>query len=698
MPTVSGSLASLLEESEALAEASGNILDDSDIGDSDSGETVDEETALSASEKVAPSIRLRTKSAYRIAYEDPWKIHAASVLGEKLGKAQDLIVWSGDGIRLQDPLPPRLLGPKWEGSMSNRIRFNMISVDEVKLHVIYEHTHWGKALKRMCNVPSLHRGWAQSLRYRINRFLAGKSDPLLSKGEIRKIFSDPEYLGPRKERATRLIEVLKTVDGIFLQRYLCYPEEVWTWSRYDQFTLLNLSALIGDEFLDGELTEVGLSITTAYAQLKRMRKWYKLHAHCGDLTEALEGKDDFPRWCRHFIPVWRRAEMAQGERHTYLVGILSQTRGCGTPPPLVALQSKVKFLRTISLEVPPVSATMRRLRTAALSEVLDTLPDSAFTGLATKSRVTVTTSASWEKSRRLGGTAEEIRFIINSAEAGEQVPVRDLSTGQVTGWTDRSVCPSLGEYIFWSCLDHTLRTPLDKLRYAFLTVVKEPGKARTVTKARACLKVVLDLVNKICSEPLKKVESSTSGMGQANHGWNLFLSMMSKEERAELFTVENREESAYEGYVERTDTFEDLYMSSTDYEEATDQMPLDMARSLGEMWMRKCGIPDFLRGIVVATCYMPRTVFFYASGVLETVGTEAPEMGVGIRSVTLRQGILMGDPLTKVVLHLTNIGVRHLGTRLHEPDFYKAFQNGASALEAFGRGMGRDLTPRSSAQ
>ncbi|QJT73725.1 RNA-dependent RNA polymerase [Botrytis cinerea binarnavirus 2] len=693
---LSESLASLLVEAADAADITAEAEEMSDAEVTDSGSETSDPSIVLGTQEIEGGVLFRKNSRYKIRYEDPWKIHAGRVLGEILGKSPRTILWSGDGIRLQDPLPPRVLGPKWEGNDKNLIRFESINADEVKRHVIYEHTHWGKALVGMVHdQTSLHRGWARSLRYRINRFLSGGTDPHLSRGEISSIFSDPTYRGQRKVRARRFIELLKTVDGIFTQRYLCYPEEVWTWERFDLFTLANINFLLGDEFVDGELTDVGLTIDTSYAQLKRARKWFKMHSHRGDLEEALDGDIPIAGWCMQFVNVWRRTLTADIHRKAFLIGVLSQTRGAGTPPALVVLQSKVKFLRTISTAPADPTPTMVSLRRRAAEEVLSKIPDSAFTGLSTKSRVTVTTSSCWESTRREGGTVEEIRRLILSGEAGDQVPVRDLDTGKIQSWKSLQDFESVGEFIFWSCLDYTLRTPRDALKMAFLTVVKEPGKARSVTKARACLKVVLDLVNKICSEPLKKgIKSSASGMGASNHGWNLFVSMMTEEERADVFDLHSREENAYEGYVERTDTFSDLFVASTDYEEATDRLPHKMGSDLAGMWMRKCGIPPLLRGIVQETCFKPRRVFFYATGVLETIGTAEPTMGIGVRSVPLLKGVLMGDPLTKVVLHLTNVITRHLGTRMHDPDFYGSFTNGFAAHEAFIRGMSSEDTPR----
>jgi len=312
----------------------------------------------------------------------------------------------------------------------------------------------------------------------------------------------------------------------------------------------------------------------------------------------------------------------------------------------------------------------------ALLEVIDSLPEVAVTGLSTKSRVTVTTAACWEKTRKEGGTTEAIKEMINSVGTMSQVAVRDLDTGRVESWKFPQEFDSVGELIFWVSLDRVLRTPPEELKTAFLTVVKEPGKARSVTKARACLKIVLDLVSKICCEPLAKgIRSSQSGMTASNHGWNFFNSLTTGEERDETFKLLSREEVQFEGYTERRDTFEDLFVSSTDYKEATDKLEHHVAAGLGRAWMTKCGIPALLQGIVMETCYKPRKVYFKATGLLIDLGNPAPEFGSDIHWVTLRRGVLMGDPLTKPVLHLVNVCNRHLQKRILDPTFYSHLKN-----------------------
>jgi len=686
IPSYSESLSSFLRESnDLMTSVSENpeIIDEE--YDHSGSETSDAETVLL--ENNSTIVRRRKKLSHRIKYECPWKIHAARALAAiRSEDGPDVVVWSGDGIRLQDPLPPRLLGPKWDGSLKNKQRFSKVTNTDVKHHIVYRHTHWGARLSKECSDPESKIGhWARTLRNRLNRFLKGGPDPLWTAEEKRVLSQDGVYKPrDRGSRSLRLIEVLKTVDGIFTQRFLANPAEVWTWDRYDLFTLGTLSLLIGDEFLDGELSLEAINIRTSYSTLKWSRKWFKKSSHLGSLEHDTRPPPEGQEWVRLLWRTWQVLREAKGHERLLITGILSQTRGCGTPPPLVVLQSKRKFILTVSSEPPPETATQRSLRRMAVEEVIKDLPIAAVTGLATKSRVTITSAACWEKTRKEGGTTEQIKEMIGNVDPMSQIPVRNLDTGSVEAWKFQDDFDTIGELIFWVCLDRVLHTPPVELRKAFLTVVKEPGKARSVTKARACLKIVLDLVSKLCSEPLAKgIRSSQSGMSASNHGWNFFNSFTNELEKNEVFSLLSREETSFEGYVERTDTFEDLFVSSTDYSEATDLLQHTVGRDLGIPWMTKCGIPKVLQGIVVETCYKPRQIYFKATGLLADLGD--PTDAKDIRVVTLRRGVLMGDPLTKPVLHLVNVCDRLLQKRIIDPDFYSRLSNYNQLAETLSR-------------
>ncbi|QJT93744.1 RNA-dependent RNA polymerase [Erysiphe necator associated narnavirus 12] len=631
-------------------------------------------------------VKRKTKVSHRITYEDPWKIHAARTLAEARGEPlPELLVWPGDGYRLQDPLPPRILGSRWTGSVKNRIRFSQIADVNIKMYVICYHTHWGNTLREMCtDSKDAQCSWARLLKKRLRSLLEGGSDPIWSNRKKAQIYKSDKSRSS-KSRSERLIEVLKTVDGMFLQRYLGFPEEDWSWHKYDSFVLGNISYLIGDEFLDGELHDEVVNYTTAYAQLKSHRKLFKDHANRMTLGEIVTPHflGEMPQWLRQFGPIWAETARAQGHRYDFLVGLLSQTRGCGTPPPLVVLQSKLKFLQTITAPAPPRDANSIAVLRAGIRKVLNDLPDQAFTGLSTKSRITVTTSASWENTRAEGGTIEHISELVHAGSIGVKVPIRCLDTGIVERSENLDTLTT-GEYIFWRCLDVVLKSPPEDLKRAFVTVVKEPGKGRTVTKASAALKIVLDLVSRLCAEPLKKgIASSQSGMGKSHHGWNFFLSLMTLEKREELFKVEKRDQREFAEYIERLDIYADLFVSSTDYRTATDYLHHDVAREAGDGWMRKCGIPPILRGIVNMSCYTGRDIYFMGTGPLAQIGEAANDLGQNVRKVRLVRGVLMGDPLTKVVLHMINILSRTIGVEMVKPDFLQHhFDNPTEVAEA----------------
>jgi hypothetical protein len=123
----------------------------------------------------------------------------------------------------------------------------------------------------------------------------------------------------------------------------------------------------------------------------------------------------------------------------------------------------------------------------------------------------------------------------------------------------------------------------------------------------------------------------------------------------ELNTVEL---GSSDEWKEQMKVFAPLYFASTDYSCATDNFNFKIGEIIADFWMQYCGIPRLLRGIVKANCYRSRKIYFAATGPLKDTGNETE--WDNIRSIDSRRGILMGDPLTKVCLHLLNICVRRM--------------------------------------
>jgi len=483
--------------------------------------------------------------------------------------------------------------------------------------------------------------------------LEGRRDPYWTKSMNDEVYGPDPKESDRKERATRFLQMLVTIDGIFAQIYLADPMSRWTWSVFDRFVLRHLSLLIGDEFLDSVVKTTG--VDTHYSSLKRYR---------GELKEAVVTNKPLPLPSRAIAQAFRpvveflNSKKERTPEWLQSASILIQSRGCGTPPPIVVLQSKEKFLKTVSEEPPQMTSARASLIRGLIQEELNLIPDHVFTGLTTKAAVHITGAACFEEGRGTGGTLEYVRSIVSEGRLGRSIRIIDLLDPDSPPLYKKIDEVTEGEYIFWRSLEEVLGTPPEVLREASMVMIREPGKARTVTKARGALKVVLDLVNTICSHPLKKgVSSSESGMGKSHHGWNFFKSFYSSWEK-ETFRVKRRNRfDQTNGSFSETVEYDDVYVGFTDYEEATDHLEHSVAWLISERWMSKCGIPPLLQGIVRETCYKPRMIYFSASGALSGYGEEVEGE---TRRIRLVRGVLMGDPLTKVVLHLINIGVRRL--------------------------------------
>jgi hypothetical protein len=625
---------------------------------------------------------------YSLRYEDPFRVIGGRFLARAKGYAiPKLLIFPGDGHSLTGKIPGHVLGKikGWTGSAKNSIGFAQIKDANIKADLLLEHTYWGKLLSELASKP--YRGtdgrilkgttsiqdWASTLIARIFALLNGRGDPLW--GPKRQVYAT-RTARPEKHRAIRFLELLKTVDGLFMQCYVAVPEQKWTWRKFDMFTLKNLSCLIGDEFFDGDVKKEYHDITTRYTELKRARKTFKSASNMeilgGLLADKAMRKTLVAPWLRWMLPVW---EYTRSYSHPFDIihadGTLSQTRGAGQPPDSVKMQSKRKFLSTISEEPPPLTNTEKAVLRASIRQLDRSLPENVFTGLDTKARVTLNANACWEKSQQEGGTLDAISEIVHLGTVGVPCKIRDLFSGEVESEKLLSEI-SPGTYVFWTCLDEVLKSDPSQMTRAALVMISEPGKARTVTKAKACLKVVLDVVNKICSHPMSKIESSKSGMTKSSHAWNAFKAGWTPEGKKFVFNEESRREQTMPDgstFVKRR--FRDVYTSSTDYEEATDSMHHEIARTVSKYWMKKCGIPPILQSIVLGTCYVPRSIVFEAYGPMAGLGTKWTEDSPFREPefVTLRKGVLMGDPLTKVTLHLVNILVRITGAMYQDPRF-----------------------------
>jgi len=625
----------------------------------------------------------KRKNYFRIDYEDFFRIVAGRFLADELDLKDKprVIVWSGDVKRLQDQISPYFF--EWEKygktQPKHKVRFQDVLSPDVQLAFLLRRTHWGFRLNAMCKEESdiekdeVFHSFADGkkpstgrmLRKVLKALLEGSPDPRWT-NEYRDNVYVHNYVRDRHSRSVAFLEMLKTVEGVLTQRMVCYPHEAWTYEKYDLCALKLIWELSSDCFLDGQLSEEALTLSTRFSELKKARKLIK---HQTLTTWGDLGTNNFFRkeatWLRFLLPLYQGVRNEKDPmRRKYLAGTLSQTRGCGKPPAVVMVQSKIKFLKTVTIPDTTTPTACRMVR-GAMQVICSKIPDTAFTGLGTKASITVNSNATLEKIKKEHGTIAAVQEYCSARSLGEKAMTYDLDTGKASHLLGEDATP--GEYIFWRSLEELLWMTPGERRTAFLAVVSEPGKGRAITKVSACVKIVLDLVHRICSVPLAKgFPSSSSGMEASHHAWNVFKSFETEDFERILFDHVDVKEDEYTDYKLVRNVYASVFVVSTDYETATDFLSHKIAKEIGLAWMYKCGIPKLLRDIVCEIAYGPRTIRFHGEVKLDiAVKTETEN----VFEVTSCRGVLMGDPLTKIVLHFTNIVTRFLAQNISNREF-----------------------------
>jgi len=604
----------------------------------------------------------------------PFELAAVLEYHSRVGsKAPKVFSFPGDTLSLKGKIPSKLTGST---TRSRSVEFHKLKPEEM-IHVVEHQTYWGKTLMALCRSESEDESsFGKSTLKMLRHFLEGKGHPKWSLEKTIRWYGEM-YLNVGTERcktyqtrsprarANRLLQVLVTVDGVIAQKMLASPEVVMTWEKYDYMVVGLISRLLPEEFMDGEIHEEMLQMGSVYNTLKDVRNEFKEACGRNGLREFIDSigkrRDPIPKI---FLADYRALEKVQKNENLFIQkkGYLAQKRGCGTPSQLQALRDELKFCDTVTVEPEKLSRLEEMLIKESIKEAIDSIPDEAVTGLSTKAGIRASSSACYEASRREGGNIAALNEIVFRGQIlKEDAFVFDLETGDPLG-TIAYTGENPGEYVFWRCVEEVLATDPIVLGTLKMLSVKAPSKVRIATKGHICLKVALDFINGVCSWVLSKAfPTSTSGMEKENHAWNF-----SKElhKMAGCFVVSNIEND----YLDATTrvsitTYKPLFVGSTDFTAATDRAEYRIGQLLAQPFMSKVGVPPILQGVVMATCLRPRKVEFRARGYLSTVG--APVEGdPESRFILTKKGIMQGDPLTKVILHLSNVCIRLVALKL----------------------------------
>jgi hypothetical protein len=545
---------------------------------------------------------------------------SANLLGKK-ECPQIRVCHNADNL-WEDKLPRSLTG------LENRVSFEDLPNVRTALNVLKKGTYWYSQLSR----GKLYR--KSAFKRHLGRLLAGYRTP-----EGHEPFTTVLASSLNSAAVQRFRSMLATVDGLLMQAVLAFPgsEDVQNWTRIDQIQRCGIANILEDYFQD--LSQERL---TTFEKVKQIRKDIKMH---GFNPSSNLSKVEVPRE----LSVMRTlCSLVRGDSPLshYQVMILSQTRASGIPPRKMYESTMAK---TKAILVTPSDKGLYEAIQGPLAKATDHLYHDLLTRLGEKreqffetvmksSKISLSDSGEFFTNTNDGGKLEAARRVLRS---NPEIPEINLHTGEKTGKI-LTIDSPIGERLFhWSCGKFADRKNCynNNSMSCRISLVAELGKYRTITVSTLQHALVLHPMSHIGLKILEAFPSSQSGIGAANHAWNFFKRLSHKNPSASFIFNEDIQTSVF----------------STDWSQATDYTDPYIAGAILNRFLNLLGIPKWYRETVLFALTAPRQV--------ETLDRNQ----VPIEKFYTRRGVLMGDPVTKVVLHLHHlVGSRVAGIMLFD--------------------------------
>nr|WPR16638.1 MAG: RNA-dependent RNA polymerase [Dracophyllum associated narna-like virus 6] len=526
--------------------------------------------------------------------------------------------------------------PREITGLENRLVFKDLPDVRTALRVLKKGTYWYPQM------VSKKRFRETAFMRKLARLLAGYNSP-----EGSENFQVVKNHKISQSAVQRFRSLLATVDGLLMQVVLSFPEseEFQDWKRLDQLQRGAIANILDDYFKDQNPKRV-----TTFEKVKAVRKDIKMH---GFNPSSNLSKVEVPRE----LSVLRVAcSLIRGKTPLshYQVMIMSQTRASGVPPRIVYDRTLAK---TKAILTTPSSRELYELIVGPLTRATDHFYSDLlvrlgsqearnlfFKGVMRNSKISLSDSGEFFTKTDLGGKLEASRRVLTSNPLIKEI---SLETGEYTGKVLTKDSP-IGERLFhWSCGKFKNRREVynNNSMSCRISLVAELGKYRTITVSSLQHALLLHPFSHMGLKILEALPSSQSGIGAANHSWNFFKRLSHKNPSASFIFNED---------ISTT-------VLSTDWSSATDYCDPYIA---GAMLNRLCyslGVPKWYRETMLFALTAPRQVELLDRN------------GAPIEVFYTSRGVLMGDPVTKVVLHLHHL----IGARIAGDLLYDIFKDGA---------------------
>jgi hypothetical protein len=361
-----------------------------------------------------------------------------------------------------------------------------------------------------------------------------------------------------------------------------------------------------------------------------------------------------------------------------------QTRVLGYLPNHIAEIKRYQYRNTVNRQVEKLPAKMSELIHHSVVRHLDKskVPmgllqreaddNSILLDAISNVALDIKQSASTDSTVSEGGKIEDARKLINLALKNDwPIPVRDFNDHSIVEYISiTAIDPDIESWsrpLFWISYQIVInfwiergkwnpsdyhRLPMGNDEYkedillAKILHISEPGKERNLTKCKATYAWFLTPAGKLCQSILANLPEHKAGLEMAAHDW--------------IHTRRISSESEESGFIydHRTGRLRsDIVHSFKDWTESTDFISKYVGLAHLRGLMDFIGFPIKYRDLLLRTIISPQPVeetVLHKRGAFSSDDIDS-EVSIVPWTGAIREGYMMGNPITKTILHLVHI-------------------------------------------
>lgn len=515
-----------------------------------------------------------------------------------------------------------------------------------------------------------------------------------------------EALVKRGFRAVRhaVTQALHTLNGLLIKRFMAFCPESTRYQDYAKQTAYLFRDLLED-YLHPLTYEEGKLVSPegmTYIEIKNYLNLVKASFHSPIRERRVAWLDyEFQsKSLRRFfneigrLKAFVETKRLQGSDYTespawiFRATTICQTRSLGYLPQCIAEVKRKQFRDTVSRPMVEVPREKLQLIAVAVRAELDRseIPMDFMFAEAHRSpekidrfreaiaavELPLKGSASTDTYVRDGGKIEDARLVINLfLENDWEIPIRDLRTNAIvdTIRLERPFHDEMADYVrplFWISYNVLLNwsvrkgftEPIDPIEFrkksgaiwepdpmlASIVHISEPGKERNLTKSTGFLTWFLTPASKIVQDTLAVLPEHRAGLKESGHEW-----------RHQKRIAPTSNEASFMYHPVSGLTNPGIVHSFKDWTESTDFICKQVGWVHLETLLNYISFPEAYRDLIADAILEPQPV-------TEVVSLSNFDEDMTADPVTwsgeISEGFMMGNPMTKSILHLIHVSER----------------------------------------